>query len=226
MSSTSSSIRVLLVDDHRLVRAGLRMLIESHPDLVVVGEAENRDECFALVEHEHADIILLDLDLRGETSLDFLPQLLPLAMGAQVILLTGSRDPVVHRRGIRLGVRGLVLKDQASETLVKAIRKVHGGEMWLDRAMMAEVLAEMTRVITAKETNPEVAKIASLSEREREVITLIGEGLKNKQIAARLFISETTVRHHLGSVFSKLGVSDRLELVIYAYRHGLATPPH
>ncbi len=226
MSSTQSPIRVLLVDDHRLVRAGLRMLIESQPDLVIVGEAENREECFELVKREQADIILLDLDLRGEVSLDFLPQLIPLTKGAKVMLLTGSRDPELHRRGIRLGARGLVLKDHASESLVKAIRKVHVGEMWLDRAMMVEVLSEMTRAIEAKEKNPEAAKIASLSPREREVIALIGEGLKNKQIANRLFISETTVRHHLGSIFSKLGVSDRLELVIYAYRHGLAKPPH
>ncbi|HWP41952.1 MAG TPA: response regulator transcription factor, partial [Blastocatellia bacterium] len=92
-------------------------------------------------------------------------------------------------------------------------------------ATMAGVLSEMVRASKPKEADPESSKIASLTEREREVVALVGEGLKNKQIADRLFISETTVRHHLTSIFDKLGVSDRVELLIYAYRHGLADPP-
>jgi len=119
----------------------------------------------------------------------------------------------------------LVLKERSTEILLKAIEKVHAGEVWLERSMIAAVLSEMTRKNERKPTNPEAANIATLTPREREVITLIGEGLRNKQIAQRLFISETTVRHHLTSIFSKLHVSERLELVIYAYRHGLAKIP-
>jgi two-component system nitrate/nitrite response regulator NarL len=223
--STTNVVRVMLIDDHAVVRAGLRMLIESQPELAVVAEAKNRDEALVLAAQEQPNIILLDLDLGGENSLDFLPDLCSATNGAQVILLTGARDPELHRRAVRLGVRGLVLKEQASEVLIKAIEKVHNGEIWLDRSLMANVLAEMSRETTTKQADPEAAKIASLTVREREVIALIGEGLKNKQIAERLFISETTVRHHLTSIFNKLDVSDRLELVIYAYRHGLAKPP-
>jgi two-component system nitrate/nitrite response regulator NarL len=106
--------------------------------------------------------------------------------------------------------------------LLKAIIKVHQGEVWLDRSMMGSVLDEMTQ---APEIDPEKARIASLTDRECQVIALIAEGLKNKQIGERLFISETTVTHHLSSIFSKLGVSDRLELLIYAFAHKLARVP-
>jgi DNA-binding NarL/FixJ family response regulator len=144
---------------------------------------------------------------------------------ARVIVLTGGRDPEVHRRCVELGADGLLLKDKASEVLIKAIRKVHAGEDWLERSMMRGALAQMRNQGGKEQADPEAAKIATLTEREREVVALVGLGLKNKQIAERMFISDTTVRHHLTSVFSKLGVSDRLELVIYAYRHKLAKPP-
>ena len=108
--------------------------------------------------------------------------------------------------------------------LVKAVRKVHAGEVWLDRVMMADVLTRITRGGENRD-NPEAAKISSLSAREREVVDLIGMGLKNKEIAERLFLSEVTIRHHLTSIYNKLGVSDRLELLIYAYRHGLVQLP-
>ncbi len=112
---------------------------------------------------------------------------------------------------------GVVLKEQASDVLLRAIEKVHAGEVWLERTMIAHVLGQMTRRRSHPQLSPEEAKIATLTAREREVMALIGEGLKNSQIAQRLFISETTVRHHLTSTFGKIGVHDRLELVIYAY---------
>jgi len=121
---------------------------------------------------------------------------------------------------------GLVLKEKAADVLLQAIEKVHAGEVWLEPAMIASVLGEMTGARASQLLDPEVAKIASLTEREREVVTLMSQGLRNRQIAARLGISETTVRHHLTSIFAKLEVTDRLELVIYTYRHGLARPAH
>ena len=221
----SQPIRVLLIDDHAVVRTGLRMLIESRSGMRVVGEAANRSDALAATAREQPDIILLDLDLGGSSSLDFLPELLSAAATARVLTLTGVRDPELHRRAVRLGVMGVVVKEKAAEVLLRAIEKVHAGEVWLERAMITRVLREMTRRDEPTQTDPEAAKIATLTAREREVIALIGEGLKNQQIARRLFISETTVRHHLTAIFAKLGVADRLELVIYAYRHGLAKPP-
>ena len=227
-------IRVLLVDDHAVVRSGLRMLVESRSGLKVAGEAANRAEALAIAKQEQPDIILLDLDMNNDNGLNFLPQLLAAAGRARVLILTGVRDPDAYSQAIRLGASGLLLKEKAADVLLKAIEKVHAGEIWFDRSTIGNVLTEMSRAggnrsrgdgLTEMSRDPEAAKIATLTEREREVSALIGEGLKNKQIASRLFISETTVRHHLTSVFDKLGVSDRLELIIYTYKHGLAKPP-
>jgi two-component system nitrate/nitrite response regulator NarL len=116
---------------------------------------------------------------------------------------------------------GLVRKEQASAVLLQAIAKVHAGEVWLERTLVADVLGEMTRGEPVQPVDPEAVKVAALTPREREVITLVGQGRKNRQIAAHLWIAEATVRHHLTSIFAKINVIDRLELVIYAYQHGL-----
>jgi len=224
-TTDKKQVRVVIVDDHTMIRTGLRMLIENEAGMSVVGEASNRAEAVDVVKREKPDIIILDVDLAGESSLDAMPDLHAATSGkAHVLMLTGVRDVEVHARAAQLGARGLVLKEKASEVLIKAIQRVHEGEIWFDRAMMSNLLMEMTRRKTEKE-DPEAAKIMTLTDRERQIITLIGEGLKNKQIAERLFISETTVRHHLTSVYGKLEITDRLELFIYAYRHGLISPP-
>jgi DNA-binding NarL/FixJ family response regulator len=224
--ANAAPIRVLIVDDETLIRSGLRMIIESWPGLKVIGEASNKTDALRLAEREQPDIILLDVNLRGANGLDFLPDLLSTAAGSRVLVLTGMLDQQTHDHAMRVGAMGVVLKDKGAETLIKAIERVHAGEVWLDRSAIGRFFAERSRPGKEdRQVGPEAAKISSLTGREREVIALIGEGLKNKQIAERLFISETTIRHHLTSVFSKLSVSDRLELIIYAYRHGLAKPP-
>ena len=220
----TDQIRVLLVDDHAVIRVGLRMLLESHPKLAVVGEASGRDEALALAAGTRPDIILLDLDLGGISSIDFLPELLAAAGQARVLLLTGSTDTDQHRKAVLRGAMGVVVKAQAAEVLLKAIEKVHAGEVWIDRTVMASVLSQMSRGGAAEKVDPEAAKIAGLSDREREVITLICQGLQNKHIGERMAISEATVRHHLTSIFNKLEITNRLELVIYAYRHDLVKP--
>src|SRR6266542_591076 len=199
------------------------LLIENQPGLRVVGEATDRGAAILSAAREQPDIILLDLDLGDESGLDILPELRAAAEGARVIVLTGIRDPAEHRQAVRLGATGMVLKEQAVDTLVKAIERVHAGETWLDPALVAHVLADRSRA-RGQDADPKAARIAALTECEREVIALIGEGLKNRQIGERLSISETTVVHHLTSIFAKLGVANRLELVTYAYRHGLAKP--
>lgn len=225
MTVQPTSIRVLLVDDHVVVRAGLRMLIESQPGLEVAGEAGSSAEALTIAAEARPDVVLLDVDLGGENGLDLLPVFMATLPAARVMILTGIRDSEIHTRAVRLGARGLVLKNIAADTLIKAIHKVYAGEMWLDRSLTASVLTSLLRSGDAKDYSPEAASIASLTDRELEIIGLVGEGLKNKHIGERLFISETTVRHHLTSIFSKLGVSDRLELVIFGYKHGLAKLP-
>ena len=218
-------IRILLVDDHVIVRAGLRMLIENHKGMVVIGEAGTRIDALAVAAREKPTIILLDLDMGKESGLDFLRELLDASSGARVVMLTGVRDPEAHRRAVHLGAMGLVLKDKAAEVLIKAIEKVHAGEVWLDRSLTASVLTEMSEAGQKRKPDPEAEKIRALTSREREIVGLVCEGLKNREIGDRLFISEATVRNHLTSILSKLELSDRFELALYAYRQHLAKPP-
>jgi DNA-binding NarL/FixJ family response regulator len=214
----------MIIDDHAVVRAGLRMLIENNPRMRVVAMASSASEALDLLARESVDLILLDLDLGKENGLTFVQELRAANNGARILILTGLRDPAAHRQAVKLGAMGVVVKDQAAEVLIKAIEKVNAGEIWLDRATMGNVLNEMTGQGQGELDSPD-SRINSLTDREREVIALIAEGLKNKQIGKRLFISETTVTHHLSSIFSKLGVSDRLELVIYAFGHNLVRMP-
>jgi DNA-binding NarL/FixJ family response regulator len=139
----------------------------------------------------------------------------------QVLVLTGVRDKELHRQALQLGAMGIVLKDHAAEILIEAIEKVRAGEVWLDRSMLVALLGTSAR----GDADPERVKIQMLTDREREIICLLAEGLRNKQIGERLFISEITVRHHLTSIFNKLAVSDRVELLIYAYRNGIVAAP-
>jgi two-component system, NarL family, nitrate/nitrite response regulator NarL len=192
---------------------------------MVVGEAATRAEALELAARSQPDIILLDVYLGSGSSLNWLPELRAAAPQARVLLLTAVSDRAEHRRAVRLGAVGIVLKDQAAGVLATAIEKVYAGEAWLDRAMVATVLSDMVVAGTEPAPDPAKAAIATLTERECEVVSLVAEGLQNKQIAQRLSISETTVTHHLTSIFNKLGVASRLELVIFAYRHGLAKPP-
>ena len=219
------SVRVLIVDDHGIMRAGLRMLLESQSGLMVVGEASSCADALALATCTQPDVIVLDLDLGGENAVESIPTLLRTAPETRILVLTGLRDPEVHRQAIRHGALGLVFKEKAVETLLQAITKVRAGEVWLEPTMIAQVLGDLTRPQLSPQTSAEATKIARLTEREREVITLVGEGLRNKHIAERLYISEATVRHHLTAIFAKLDISDRFELAIYAYQHGLAKPP-
>ena len=200
------------------------MLIESRPGLTVVGEAANEQDALKAAL-DQPDIILLGLDLGAEESLAVLPELLTRAKKARALILTDHRDPDLDQKAIRLGAMGLVYKEEPAEALTKVIERVHAGEVWLNGSTIARILASMRRAGDGECANPEDNKIATLTDREREVIALIAEGLRNRNIAERLFISSTTVRHHLTSIFGKLGVSDRLELLIYAYRNGLARPP-
>lgn len=224
-SSGAKSIRVMLVDDHMMVRAALRLLIQSCDGMTMVGEAGNRREAVAVAASAQPDVILLDLDLGDESGLDLIQDLLEAAGQARVIILTGTRDPEAHHRALNLGAMGVVQKEKAPEALLLAIERVHAGEAWLDPSLTARLLGQVSKAGRPKKLDPEAVSIATLTPREREVVALVGEGLKNREIAERLFISEWTVRHHITSIFSKLHVSDRVELILFAYRHSLAKPP-
>src|SRR6266496_5811521 len=143
-TALSRGIRVLLVDDHKVVREGLRLLIQSQPGFKVVGEAGNSKEALLVAAREQADVILLDLDLGTESGIDIISQLLATAKRAHVLALTGLRDPEVHRQAILHGAMGVVQKEKASQVLLKAIEKIHAGEIWYDRSKLGSVLSDFS----------------------------------------------------------------------------------
>jgi DNA-binding NarL/FixJ family response regulator len=224
MEPAPIKIRILIIDDQLIVREGLRMLIENHPGIKVVAMAGTRSEALDIIGREPTDLIILNLELGGNSAISFIPQLREAAKDARILVLTGQRDSATHQKAAQHGAMGVVLKEDAADLLLKAIEKVYKGEAWLDRITLGSLIFQMSS--QEKETvDPRTRKIASLTERERQVIALIAEGLKNRQIAERLFISHVTVTHHLSSIYGKLGVSDRLELVIYAFANKLAKMP-
>jgi len=219
-----SGIRILIIDDHEIFLAGLRLMLEAEPGLAVIGEARTRNEALQALRYL-PDIILLDLDLGAESGTDLLPDLLKIDGSHRVLVLTGVANPELHLRAVCLGAIGIVHKLDAPRLLFKAIRKVHAGEAWLNPTMVASAMVQL-QGHKPRNIDPEADKISSLTAREREVIALIGEGQRNKAIGERLYISEKTVRHYLSSIFNKLQVADRLELIIYAFQHGLAKLPN
>jgi two-component system nitrate/nitrite response regulator NarL len=208
-SRDAKAIRILIIDDHVLVRNGLCILLERQDAIMVVGEAGNGPEALAIALSEQPDIILLALEVAND--LEQLPELYRISPAARTIVLTGTSDLDTPRRAIRLGALGLVRKDQAIEVLLQAIAKVHAGEVWLEQTLVAEVLVEIAQGGPVRPKDPEAAKIATLTPREREVIRLAGQCLKNRQIAAHMRIAEATVRRHLTSIFAKLNVANRLD---------------
>lgn len=218
------SMRVFLISAQVMVREGLSKLIESHGSMTVVGETGTRGEALQILPRVRPDIILFDPDPGWESGLDVIPELLVAFEGARVLVLTGALDEALHHTALHLGAMGVVLKDQTADVLRKAIERVHAGEAWIDRTTMGRMLANRSKPPFGT-AGQETAKVSTLTERERQIVALVGEGLKNKQIAERLSISESTVRHHLTTIFAKLEVSDRVELLILAYRHQLTLLP-
>lgn len=217
------AIKILLVDDHRSVLWGLEKLIEGEsPRMEVIGKATTSAEAMALLDQVQPDILLLDLDLGGENGIHAIPALLAKSK-SKVLVLTGSRDPSVHDSAMLAGALGVVEKGESAETILKAIQKVHEGEVWLNRVATGRVLLEMARGRAADSLDPEQKKIASLTPRERQIVAEIGSdaAASSRVIAERLRISEHTLRNHIASIYEKLQVSSRLELFAYAGRHGI-----
>jgi len=218
--SSQNPIRILLVDDHQSFLWGMIKLIESDsPNMQVIGTASDIAEALAILEREQPDLILLDIDLNGVNSLDSMP-LLRNATSAMVLILTGVRDAETHERAVLAGARGVLQKEASAEMILKAIRKVHEGEIWLDRLTTGRVFSKLLDH-SNNQVSPEAIKIRSLTSRERAIIdVMIKQGHStNKQIAAHLNMSEHTLRNHLSSIYSKLEVENRLELVMYAVKH-------
>jgi DNA-binding NarL/FixJ family response regulator len=221
MAKARQPIRILVADDHPIFRDGLRKLLEAEDDVTIVGEASSGNECIQLLSKLKPDILLLDLRMPDKDGLTVLEEVNFDSLATRVILLTATEDDREVVRAMRLGARGVVLKQSATDLLLKSIRKVHSGEIWLDKRLTAEVMKAFAK---SAEGGPRREK-PLLSEREMEIVQLVSQGFRNREIGEKLYISEQTVKNHLHNIFDKLGVSDRLELALYAIHHRLINQP-
>jgi two-component system response regulator DegU len=225
-AAVEGKVRIAVIEEHQLFRQGLCLLLSQHSELKVVGDAGAWTEALSLIRREQPDVVIIAISPENSDGINLLPQIFEVSEATKVLVLLESGDQELPRRAMRLGAAGVLFKNKSADMLVKAIECINAGEAWLDRSTTASLLRELSPRSRTVKRDPEEAKIASLSQREREVIQFVGKGLKNKQIAEALFISDITVHHHLTNIYSKLEVTDRLELLIYAYRNGLAELPH
>jgi DNA-binding NarL/FixJ family response regulator len=216
-------IRVVLADDHPIVRDGLRKLLMLEEDIEVVGEASDGREVVQVVQDTHPDVLILDLRMPYMDGLATLQALQQIEQKTKVIVLTASEDKNEFVQAMKLGCSGIVLKQTAPELIVKSIRKVHSGEIWLDSHTTAAVMRQFASPaeVLAGGAQGKGRERSPLSQREREIVGLVAQGYKNREMAEKMFISEQTVKNHLHNIFDKLGVSDRLELALYAIHKGL-----
>jgi len=216
-------VRLLIADDHPIVRDGLKKLLQLEEDFEVVGEAGDGREVLEKVRELDPDVLLLDLRMPNLDGLGALQALQQVNKRTRVIILTASEDKNEFVQAMKLGCSGIVLKQTAPDLIVKSIRKVNSGEIWLDSHTTAAVMRTFS---TGSEESGGMGggkgrERSPLSAREREIVALVAQGYKNKEMAEKMFISEQTVKNHLHNIFDKLGVSDRLELALYAIHKGL-----
>jgi DNA-binding NarL/FixJ family response regulator len=220
-AESAATIDIVISDDHTLFREGLRKLLEAEPGIRIVGEGVDGEETVRVVGQLKPHILLLDLALPKLGGLEVLGELSKLGLQTRTIMLTAAieREQVVE--ALQLGVRGIVLKRSALQLLLKSIRCVNQGQYWVGRDRLSDLIQAL-RGTKPSHGASEAKRNFGLSSREMEVTALIVAGYTNKDLAQELGISENTAKHHLTNIFDKLGVSNRLELVLCALRHGLA----
>ncbi len=225
-NGSARHIRVLIADDHPIVRDGLRKLLGLEDDIDVVGEANDGRETLDLIDQLEPDVVLLDLRMPNVDGLTALQTLQASNRRTKVVVLTASEDKNEFVQAMKLGCSGIVLKQTAPELIVKSIRKVFAGEIWLDSHTTAAVMRQFATTTGegAASGSAKPRERSPLSAREREIVAFVAQGYKNKEMAEKMFISEQTVKNHLHNIFDKLGVSDRLELALYAIHKGLHVP--
>jgi DNA-binding NarL/FixJ family response regulator len=226
--NNKTKIRIVVADDHPIFRDGLCRLLGLEEDFQVVAQAQDGRQVLDVLQQFEPDILLLDLKMPGLDGLATLQRLQAAKNRTRVIVLTASDDKNEFVQAMKLGTSGIVLKQTATEMLIKSIRRVHAGEIWLDSHTTAAVI----RQFVANDESPasqmpqpqsRERERSPLSQREREIVALVAQGFKNKEMAEKMFISEQTVKNHLHNIFDKLGVSDRLELALYAIHNNLHT---
>jgi two-component system, NarL family, response regulator NreC len=208
------TIRVLVVDDHAVVRAGLRRVLDAEADIETVGEAPNVDRAVFEALEAQPDVVLMDVVMPGKTGIEGMPALLQAVPEVKILMLSMQDDPQYVREAFEAGASGYVLKEAAGTDVVDAVRAVAAGERYVHPALGARLIAAESEERKRAESDP-------LSEREREVLRLLALGHTNQEIAAQLYISVRTAETHRAHIMQKLGLSSRAELVRYALDHGL-----
>ncbi len=208
-------IRIAIADDHALVLHGLKRLFDGESEFEVVECCGNGPDALSAARTGNVDVLLLDIKMRGMSGIDVLRQLSSERVKCSTVLLTAALSDADAAEGLRLGARGIVLKESSPDELLDCIRHVAKGEPWVDSEMMSRTMLAPRRAATGDRSRP-------LTARELEIVRMIAEGLRNRAIAERLSISEGTVKIHLHNVYEKLGLDGRLELVLHAQKHGLA----
>jgi DNA-binding NarL/FixJ family response regulator len=218
----TAAIRILVTDDHAVLRAGLTALLNAEPDLTVVGEAADGSECLRVAQATQPDVILLDINMPGMNGLEVLPLLRQSAPQSRVLVLTMHDDTTYLRQVLRAGGAGYVLKQAADKELLSAIRTVYSGGTFLHPAHAQALLDDPARAIPATEAS---TRLTQLSEREQEVLKLIALGYSNKEIAEKLFLSVKTVETYKARIMEKLELTTRAALVRFALQHKLLDEP-
>ena len=209
--------RIVLVDDHEVVRLGLKSLLERHPQFDVVGEAGSAREAVEQVATLKPEVVLMDIRLPGTSGIEACEEIVNKFPGTRVIMLTSYADDEMLFSAIRAGASGYLLKQIGSDELIRALEAVSRGEALLDPAVTQRVFQEVRRAVKEEEASA----FAHLSQQEKHVLLLVSEGKTNREIAKSLFLGEGTVRNYVSSILSKLGVNNRAEAAAYAVQHNL-----
>lgn len=219
---TERPIRVVLADDQQLIRAGFRSLLEAEPDIDVVGEAATGREAVALVTAKRPDVVLMDIRMPDGDGLWATEQIVadPGLTATKVVVVTTFELDEYVGQAIRAGASGFLVKDTEPVELIRAVRVVAAGDALLSPGVTRRLLERVAGVLRDRDQS----RIASLTEREREVLALVGQGLTNEEIGARLFVSPLTAKTHVSRIMGKLLARDRVQLVVIAYETGLVTP--
>ena len=223
MDKSPEAIRILIADDHTIFRDGLRKLLEAEPGFRVVGEAADGAEAVKLVRRLRPEILLLDLAMPRHSGLEGLRELARSSMAVRTIILAATLEKAEIVEALQLGARGVVLKDAATRILFNSIRAVMAGQYWVGHEGMSD-LVEALRDLLPRGSGG-TGKNFGLTPRELEIVAKIVAGFANKDIAREFSLSERTVKHHLTNIFDKVGVSNRLELALFAVNHHLITNP-
>jgi two-component system response regulator DegU len=216
-----NNITVMIADDHVLLREGLKQILELEDDINVIGQAGDGEETVEKALECKPDVILLDINMPKSNGIDALRRLKDLGINSKIIMLTIHDDRGYLLETMKMGANGYVLKDSDADSLIKAIRDVKNGKTYIQPSVASILVEELNSEETDK--SGDYKKVQSLTKREYEVLTLIAEGLNNREIADRLFISEKTVKNHVSNIFKKIDVSDRIQAAIFAYKNNIKT---